>query len=181
MLPASDPLRIRPATREDIAAITAIYQHAVRHGTASFELDPPPEAEMERRFEALVTGGHPYLVAARGDRVLGYAYAGPYRPRAAYRSTVEDSIYLAPEAQGQGIGGRLLSELIEAATTAGFRQMIGVIGDSGNAASIRLHEALGFHRVGVFEKVGWKHGRWLDCVLMQRALGAGSDAPPAAG
>jgi phosphinothricin acetyltransferase len=126
----------------------------------------------------LKAGGHPYLVATSGETVVGYAYAGPYRPRAAYRSTVEDSIYLAADAQGRGIGRLLLTGLIDAAAEAGFRQMIGVIGDSRHQASIRLHAALGFRPVGVFENVGWKHGRWLDCVLMQRSLGTGSDAPP---
>jgi L-amino acid N-acyltransferase YncA len=177
-MPPSDALTIRAATPADLAAITAIYAHAVLHGTASFELDPPPEAEMRRRYEALAGGGHPYLVAVQDGRVRGYAYAGPYRPRAAYRSTVEDSIYLAADAQGRGIGRLLLADLIESATAAGFRQMIGVIGDSRHQASIRLHAALGFRLVGVFENVGWKHGSWLDSVLMQRSLGPGSATPP---
>jgi len=178
MQAAPDDIEIRPVSLDDLAAITAIYAHSVVHGTASFELDPPDLDEMRRRHDALLAGGHPYLVATRGNELLGYAYAGPYRPRPAYRATVEDSIYLSPSAQGRGIGRRLLAELIEAATRAGFRQMVGVIGDSGHQASIRLHEALGFRVVGVFENVGWKHGRWLDSVLMQRPLGAGSDTPP---
>jgi len=178
MPPAPDPILIRPVAPEDLAAITSIYAHAVRHGTASFELDPPSEDEMRRRHAMLKAGGHPYLVATSGERVLGYAYAGPYRPRAAYRSTTEDSIYLAADAQGRGIGRLLLSGLIEAATEAGFRQMVGIIGDSRHEASIRLHAALGFRHVGIFENVGWKHGRWLDCVMMQRALGPGSETPP---
>ncbi|BCP55670.1 phosphinothricin acetyltransferase [Kaistia sp. 32K] len=178
MPPAADDLRIRPVAADDLAAITAIYRHAVLHGTASFEIEPPSEAEMRRRYDALLQGGHPYLVATTGDELLGYAYAGPYRPRAAYRSTVEDSIYLAPGAQGRGLGRRLLQALIEAATEAGFRQMIGVIGDSQHQASIRLHASLGFRPVGIFEKVGWKHGRWIDSVLMQRPLGDGMSTPP---
>ncbi|MBN9025845.1 GNAT family N-acetyltransferase [Kaistia sp. MMO-174] len=173
-----DPIEIRPVTLDDLAAITAIYAHSVLHGTASFELDPPDLDEMRRRHDALLAGGHPYLVATESNELLGYAYAGPYRARPAYRHTVEDSIYLSPAAQGRGVGRRLLAALIEAATEAGFRQMVGVIGDSGHQASIRLHRALGFRLVGIFENVGWKHGRWIDSVLMQRALGAGSDAPP---
>jgi L-amino acid N-acyltransferase YncA len=178
MSPQPDPVLIRPVAPEDLVAITAIYAHAVRHSTASFELDPPSEDEMRRRHAMLKAGGHPYLVATEGERLIGYAYAGPYRPRAAYRSTSEDSIYLAPEAQGRGVGRLLLTALIEAATDAGFRQMVAVIGDSRHEASIRLHAALGFRPVGVLENVGWKHGRWLDCVMMQRSLGEGSDTPP---
>lgn len=175
---APDAILIRPVAADDLAAITTIYAHAVHHGTASFELDPPSEDEMRRRHAMLKAASHPYLVATRGDRVVGYAYAGPYRLRAAYRSTVEDSIYLAADAQGHGIGRLLLTALIEASTEAGFRQMVGIIGDSRHEASIRLHAALGFRHVGIFENVGWKHGRWLDCVMMQRTLGAGSDTPP---
>ena len=174
----ADDMTIRPVAIADLSAITAIYAECVVHGTASFELDPPDETEMRRRHDALLAGGHPYLVAEGGGEILGYAYAGPYRPRPAYRATVEDSIYLSPAAQGRGIGRRLLTHLIDAATEAGFRQMVGVIGDSGHQASIRLHASLGFRLVGIFENVGWKHGRWLDSVLMQRALGAGGDEPP---
>ncbi|MFI5408123.1 GNAT family N-acetyltransferase [Kaistia sp. UC242_56] len=179
MSPLPDDLYIRPACVNDLKAITGIYSHWVRFGTASFELDPPDEAEMRRRHEVLVDSDHPYLVAEGGGEILGYAYAGPYRPRPGYRFTVEDSIYLEPKAQGLGVGKRLLTELIAAATVAGFRQMVGVIGDSSHQASIRLHAAQGFRLVGIFENVGWKHGRWLDSVLMQRALGDGSDEPPA--
>lgn len=178
MQAAPDAMNIRPVRPADLVAITAIYADAVLHGTASFELDPPGLDEMRRRHDALAAGGHPYLVAESNAGILGYAYAGPYRPRLAYRATVEDSIYLSPDARGRGIGRRLLAELIEAATQAGFRQMVGVIGDSDHQASIRLHAALGFRLVGVFEKVGWKHGRWLDSVLMQRKLGPGGDEPP---
>ncbi|MBB5753419.1 GNAT family N-acetyltransferase [Prosthecomicrobium pneumaticum] len=176
---ADDTLLIRPARPEDLGAITAIYGHAVATGTASFELDPPDETEMRRRFDALSASGHPYLAALRADRLVGYAYAGPYRPRPAYRATVEDSIYLSPSAQGQGVGLALLKHLVGAAEAAGFRQMVAVIGDSGHRASIRLHERLGFRLVGTLENVGWKHGRWLDSVLMQRGLGPAADAPPA--
>ena len=170
--------RLRPFEAGDIPAITAIYREAVLHGTASFEIDPPDETEMARRAAVLVDGGFPYLVACSGDDRLGYAYAGPYRPRPAYRFAVEDSIYLASEARGRGIGRALLAALIEAAGQRGFRQMIAVIGDSGNVPSISLHHHHGFRLTGIFEAVGWKHGRWLDSVLMQRGLGDGKDLPP---
>lgn len=173
-------LIIRPALPSDIAAIAAIYAHAVLHGTASWELDPPDEAELLRRQEAILAGGYPYLVAERDGILLGYAYAGAYRPRPAYRATVENSIYIAPEAQGAGIGSALLDALIEACTQAGFRQMIAVIGD-GTGASVgsrRLHERAGFRLIGVAEKVGYKHGRWLDQMLMQKELGEGDRSPP---
>jgi phosphinothricin acetyltransferase len=171
-------LSIRPGAAPDIPAITRIYAQAVLHGTASFELDPPDEAEMLRRQTALIDGGFPYLVAERGGAILGYAYAGAYRPRRAYRFSVEDSIYIAPEAQRGGIGRALLTALIEEATTRGFRQMIAVIGDATQTPSIELHRALGFRMIGAIEAVGFKHGRWLATVLMQRALGAGDSAPP---
>jgi L-amino acid N-acyltransferase YncA len=171
-------IEIRPAGTADLAAITRIYAQAVAHGTASFELAPPDEAEMARRREALLAGRFPYLVAARGGIVAGYAYAGPYRERPAYRWTVEDSIYLAPEFQRRGIGRLLLTRLVEEAETLGFRQMIAVIGDSAQAASIAVHAATGFVTIGTLRAVGFKHGRWLDTVLMQRPLGAGDTAPP---
>lgn len=165
---------IRPVRDADLPAIRDIYAHAVAHGTASFELDPPDLAEMTRRRDALVAAGYPYLVAAAtGDAaapVLGYAYAGAYRPRPAYRHTVEDSIYVDPAAAGRGIGRLLLAALVAEATARGFRQMIAVIGDSANAPSIRLHAAAGFDMIGALRAVGFKHGRWLDSVLMQRAL-----------
>jgi phosphinothricin acetyltransferase len=170
---------IRPATAADIPAITRIYAHAVRYGTASFEIEPPDEAEMLRRQRALIDGGFPYLVAERDGTVLGYAYAGLYRTRPAYRFTVEDSIYIAPEAQRQGVGRALLDALIARCTEAGFRQMIAVIGDSTlQAASIGLHAAAGFRLVGTLDAVGYKHDRWLDSVYMQRPLGAGSGTQP---
>jgi L-amino acid N-acyltransferase YncA len=168
---------IRPAEPRDIASITRIYEHAVRHGTASFEIEPPDEAEMARRQDALLVGGYPFLVAERGA-VMGYAYAGPYRARRAYRWTVEDSVYVAPQAQQQGIGRALLDRLIGDAEARGFRQMIAVIGDSAQTGSIALHQAAGFHLVGTFEAVGFKFDRWLDSVLMQRPLGAGATAAP---
>lgn len=169
---------IRPACATDIAAITAIYAHAVRHGTASFEVDPPDEAEMRRRHAALVGAGHPYLVAEEGGAVRAYAYAGPYRTRPAYRWTVEDSIYVAPDAQGRGLGRLMLGRLIEEAEAAGRRLMVAVIGDAASTGSIRLHEACAFRHVGTLEGVGHKHERWLSSVLMQRSLGPGTSRPP---
>jgi phosphinothricin acetyltransferase len=169
---------IRPVQSSDLAPITRIYEHAVRHGTASFEIEPPDEAEMARRQEALRAGGYPFLVAERGGEVVGYAYAGPYRARPAYRWTVEDSVYVAPQAQQQGIGCALLERLIAEAEARGFRQMIAVIGDSAQASSIALHQAAGFRLVGTFEAVGFKFDRWLDSVLMQRPLGPGASTAP---
>jgi len=170
---------VRPSLDADLPAIAAIYAHAVVHGTASFELEPPGEAEMARRRAAILEGGFPYIVAEIDGAVAAYAYAGPYRPRPAYRFTVEDSIYVAPDRQGRGVGRALLAALIETCEGAGFRQMVAVIGDSASRGSIRLHEAMGFRRSGLLEAIGWKHGRWLDGVLMQRVLGEGADAPPA--
>lgn len=172
---------IRHAAPADIPAIAAIYTHAVLHGTASWELDPPDESEMLRRFEAVLAGGYPYLVAEREGEVLGYAYASAYRPRPAYRATVENSIYIAPAAQGLGLGRLLLEALMKACTERGFRQMVAVIGD-GTGASVgsrRLHEKAGFRLIGVAEKVGFKHGRWLDQMLLQKELGEGGRTPPA--
>ncbi len=169
---------VRPSVDTDVPAITAIYAHAVAHGTASFELDPPDETEMALRRAAILGGGYPYLVAERGGEIAGYAYAGPYRTRPAYRSTVEDSIYVAPVAQGQGIGRALLAALITECEARDFRLMVAVIGDSGNAGSIGVHKACGFSHAGLLPAIGWKHGRWLDCVLMTLPLGAGASAPP---
>jgi phosphinothricin acetyltransferase len=176
--PATTAPLVRPAIEQDIAAVAAIYGQHVRDGTASFETDPPSIAEMLRRHAQLGAHDYPYLVAEAGGQVLGYAYAGPYRPRPAYRETVENSVYLRPEAAGRGLGTRLLEALIVACADVGFRQMVAVVGDSGNLASIRLHERLGFRLVGVLRSVGFKHGRWLDTVLLQRSLGAGDAAPP---
>ncbi len=174
----ADDLLIRPTTAADIPAITRIYDQAVREGTASFELTPPDEAEMMRRYETLQAGDHPYVVAQIGGAVVGYAYAGTYRARPAYRWTLEDSVYVDIAAHSRGIGRALLGRLIAEAEARGFRQMIAVIGDSANAASIELHRALGFRMVGTFENVGFKFGRWLDSVLMQRALGDGAKTAP---
>jgi len=169
---------LRPSTQADLGPVTAIYAHAVAHGTASFELDPPDETEMARRRAALLEGGYPHLVAERKGTVLGYAYAGPYRPRPAYRSTVEDSIYIAPSAHRRGVGRALLSALIRACEERDFRLMIAVIGDEESHGSIGLHRSLGFQPAGTLEGVGYKHGRWLASVLMQRPLGPGVSAPP---
>ncbi len=168
----------RPAALFDIPAITAIYAHAVRHGTASFELEPPDEAEMTRRMQALFDGGYPYLVAESAGAVLGYAYAGAYRARPAYRFSVENSIYVAPHAHRRGIGRMLLDRLITESEKRDYRLMIAVIGDSAQTPSIELHRAAGFTLVGALEGVGYKFDRWLDTVLMQRPLGAGRAAPP---
>jgi len=171
-------VRLRPFETRDLPAIAAIYREAVLHGTASFEIDPPDEKEMARRAGLLVDGGFSYWVAASPEgTVLGYAYAGPYRPRPAYRFAVEDSIYVATQARGKGVGRRLLARLIDDCEQRGFRQMLAVIGDSANVSSISLHHHHGFRLTGIFDAVGWKHGRWLDSVLMQRSLGAGKDAP----
>lgn len=170
---------VRTATPADIAAITAIYRPAVLHGTASFEIDPPDFAEMARRVAAITEAGFPYLVAERQGVVVGYAYASAFRPRPAYRFTVEDSIYVAPDAKGKGIGRALLDRLIAITTAAGFRQMIAVIGDSAQAPSIQLHRRAGFKFAGTYHAVGFKHGRWLDQVLMQLALGEGDTTLPA--
>ena len=169
---------VRPATRADIPATTRIYGHSVEHGTASFELSAPDEAEMTRRFDELTTNGFPYLVAVIDGAVVGYAYAGPYRTRPAYRFTVENSVYVAHDSQRRGVGKALLKALIEACTEKGFRLMVAVIGDSKQAASIGLHEAADFEHVGSFKNIGYKFDRWLDTVLMQRALGRGASEPP---
>jgi phosphinothricin acetyltransferase len=169
---------IRPAAISDIPAITDIYAHAVRHGTASFELEPPDEAEMTRRMSTLLDGGFPYLVAESAGAVLGYAYAGPYRARPAYRFSVENSIYVAPQAHRRGAGRILLARLIAESEARGYRLMIAVIGDSAQTPSIELHRAAGFTLVGALEGVGYKFDRWLDTVLMQQPLGKGRSAPP---
>ena len=168
----------RPATTADIPAIAAIYDEQVINGTATFEVVSPDETEMARRMAEIAAAGYPYFVAERNSRVLGYSHGGPYRPRPAYRNTVEDSVYLATDARGQGIGGALLRLVIDECTVRGFRQMIAVIGDATNAASVRLHKAAGFTLVGTLKDVGYKHGRWIDSVLMQRALGIGASGKP---
>jgi L-amino acid N-acyltransferase YncA len=171
---------IRPATAADLPAITEIYAHAVLHGTATFELIPPDLAEMTRRFQSLMDGGYPYLVAALEGAVIGYAYAGPYRPRPAYRFTVENSVYLQPAIHRRGIGLNLLQRLIAECEMRGYRQMIAVIGDSANAGSIGVHSRCGFAMIGTHPNVGFKFGRWLDTVMMQRALGEGAATLPGA-
>jgi L-amino acid N-acyltransferase YncA len=172
-------LEIRPTTPADLPAITGIYEHAVRFGTATFELIPPDLAEMTRRFRTLMDGGFPYLVAAIDDRVVGYAYAGAYRPRPAYRFTVENSVYLQPALHRRGVGLQLLQRLITECEARGYRQMIAVIGDSANAASVGVHSRCGFQIIGTHPNVGLKFGRWLDTVMMQRALGEGAATVPA--
>jgi phosphinothricin acetyltransferase len=172
-------LEIRPAAVTDLPAVTEIYDHAVRHGTATFELIPPDLAEMTRRFAVLMDGGFPYLVAALEGRVVGYAYAGAYRPRPAYRFTVENSVYLEPSIHRRGIGLQLMERLIAACEARGYRQMIAVIGDSANVGSIGVHTRCGFQMIGTHPNVGFKFGRWLDTVMMQRALGEGAATLPA--
>jgi len=174
-------LEIRPTSVADLPSITEIYAHEVLEGTATFELVPPDLAEMTRRFQALVDGGFPYLVAELDGDVAGYAYASSYRPRPAYRFTVENSVYLRPQIHRRGIGRQLLERLIAECEARGFRKMIAVIGDSANAASIGVHAACGFQMIGTHPHVGLKFGRWLDTVMMQRELGAGANTVPAAG
>jgi phosphinothricin acetyltransferase len=169
---------IRAARLADIAAITRIYAEAVEHGTATFEIEPPAEAEMARRQRALLVDGYPYLVAEVGGLVAGFAYAGSYRARPAYSWCVEDSIYLAPQFRRRGLGAALLTRLVEDAAARGFRQMIAVIGDSAQVPSIAVHARVGFAHIGTLRSVGFKHGRWLDTVLMQRPLGSGDQTPP---
>lgn len=171
---------IRPATLADIDVVTDIYAHAVRHGTASYELDPPSRMDMAERFEAVRDGSYPYIVADDAEvGVVGYAYAGPFRARPAYRFIVEDSIYVAPDFQGRGIGRLLLATLIEQCEMLGFRQIVAVIGDgSPQSSSVLLHEKMGFHHCGTMAGTGYKHGRWLDTVFMQLALNGGASLPP---
>jgi L-amino acid N-acyltransferase YncA len=170
---------IRPATEADLPAITKIYEHAVLHGTATFELVAPDLAEMTRRFRALMDGGFPYFVGVLDGRVGGYAYAGPYRPRPAYRFTVENSIYLDPAIHRRGLGLVLLRRLIEECEQRGYRQMIAVIGDSANAGSVGVHARCGFQMIGTHPNVGLKFGRWLDTVMMQLPLGEAAKTVPA--
>jgi L-amino acid N-acyltransferase YncA len=171
-------LEIRPAAAADLHSITEIYDHAVRYGTATFELIPPDLAEMTRRFGVLMAGGFPYLVAVLDGRVAGYAYAGAYRPRPAYRFTVENSVYLQPSIHRRGIGLQLMERLIRESEARGYRQMIAVIGDSANAGSIGVHTRCGFEMIGTHPNVGFKFGRWLDTVMMQLALGEGATTLP---
>jgi phosphinothricin acetyltransferase len=170
---------VRDSQLDDVAAIAAIYAHHVRFGLGSFEEEPPAAAEIARRRAEVLAKPLPYLVATDATgAVLGYAYASPYRTRSAYRFSLEDSVYVAPEAGRRGIGWALLAALIEECAVLGYRQMVAVIGDSGNAASIGLHEKAGFRRVGLLPAIGFKHGRWVDGVLMQRPLGTGDATLP---
>jgi phosphinothricin acetyltransferase len=168
---------VRDATASDVAAIAGIYAHHVLHGAGTFEETAPTQGQMASRIDAVQVRGFPWLVACDPD-VVGYAYAGTFNPRAAYRHTVEDSVYVAAESQGRGVGRALLSELVARCEAMGLRQMIAVIGDSQNHASIALHAAHGFEHCGIATSVGFKHGRWLDIVWMQRALGDGALTPP---
>ena len=169
---------IRDCAVEDIPAITAIYSEAVLNGTATFELDPPDEQEMAHRREKLIAGGYPYLIAEIDGEIVGYAYASQYRPRIGYRYTIENSVYVKVGKHGKGIGQALMNRLIAACEAQGFRQMVAVIGDSTNQASIRLHKRLGFTHIGTLRSLGRKHGKWLDTVLMQRSLGLGDASAP---
>jgi phosphinothricin acetyltransferase len=173
-----EPVSVRDCHEADMPAVTSIYAHHVLHGTASFETEPPSTEEMCRRRADVLAKGLPYLVADRQGDIVGYSYAGTYRPRAAYRDTVENSVYLRADSAGWGIGRSLLQALLRECEARDLRQVIAVIGDSANIASISLHERCGFRRVGVLYDVGWKHGRWLDSVLMQHSLGRGNGTPP---
>jgi L-amino acid N-acyltransferase YncA len=169
---------VRAATAADAEALAAIYGHHVLHGFGTFEEDPPSPAEMETRRAAIADRGLPYLLAEDAGQVLGFAYAGPFRPRQAYRYTLEDSVYIAPDAIGKGVGRTVLSAVIAACEALGVRQLVAVIGDSGNAASIGLHRSLGFVDAGVGRSFGFKHGRWVDIVWMQKALNGGDQTKP---
>ncbi|NDP37466.1 MAG: N-acetyltransferase [Rhodoferax sp.] len=169
---------IRPSQIEDIPAIAAIYAHHVLHGTGTFEIDPPSPNDMAQRRTDVLAKGLPYLVAARGEQVLGFAYCSWFKPRPAYRFSAEDSIYLAEEAMGQGLGRALLAELMAQAEKAGVRKMIAVIGDSANQGSVGVHRSAGFSMVGVLKSCGWKFDDWLDVVMMDKALGLGDTCAP---
>lgn len=171
-------VHLRPSTDADVPAITAIYGHHVLHGTGTFETTPPTEADMAARRADVLGKGLPYLVAEEDGRVLGFAYCQWFKPRPAYRYSAEDSIYLHPDAAGRGLGKQLLAELARQAEAVGIRKLIAVIGDSANAGSIGVHRALGFSAVGTFRSCGWKFGRWLDIVLMEKPLGEGDTTPP---
>ena len=169
---------LREATPQDAPGLATIYAHHVLHGFGTFEEEPPSAEEMARRLAEIVARGLPWLVAEEGSELLGYAYASPFRLRTAYRFTVEDSVYVSAQSQGRGVGRVLLTELIARCEALGVRQMLAVIGDSANAASIALHRAMGFEMSGTTRAVGYKAGRWVDIVSMQRALGPGASAPP---
>jgi phosphinothricin acetyltransferase len=171
-------LLVRPSADDDIPTITRIYAHHVLHGLASFEEIPPDKSELAARRREVLRHGLPYLVAEQDGEIVGYCYAAPYRARSAYRFTIEDSVYIDADRVGQGIGRALLSRLIDICEQGPWRQMIAVIGDSENRASIRLHKAEGFSMIGTHPAVGFKFGRWVDSVLMQRALGGGARTLP---
>ncbi len=172
-------MHIRRATLSDIADMTTIYEHAVRYGTGSYELDPPDGAELTRRFNHTTANGFPWFIAEEDGVVLGYAYASPFRTRPAYRWLIEDSVYVAPEAKGKGIGKALLQSLLKECEKLGFHQMVAVIGDGkGNKGSVALHDSLGFKHCGTIEGSGFKHGSWVDTVFMQIALNGGHDSLP---
>ena len=173
-------LIIRPSTDADLLAITAIYGHHVRTGTGTFEVDPPSADDMRGRRADVLSKGLPWLVAVQNDQVVGYAYCNWFKPRPAYRFSAEDSIYLSPEAAGKGIGRTLLAELMAQAQRAGVRKLIAVIGDSANAGSIAVHKSAGFEPVGVLKSCGWKFDKWLDVVMMDKALGEADATPPVA-
>lgn len=169
---------VRASTEADAEALAAIYGHHVLHGLGSFEEVPPTPQDMAGRRAAIIALGLPHMVAEEAGQVLGFAYAGAFRPRAAYRYTVEDSVYVAPEAIGKGVGRAVLSEVLKACEALGVRQVMAVIGDSGNAGSIGLHKALGFEHAGICRSVGFKFGRWVDTVWMQKPLNGGDSLPP---
>lgn len=169
---------IRPSTELDLGAITRIYAHHVQHGTGTFETTPPSETDMAARRADVLSKGLPWLVLEDAGQVLGFAYGNWFKPRPAYRFSVEDSIYLAPEAAGKGLGRALLAELLAHLQAAGVRKVMAVIGDSANAGSVGVHSALGFERVGVVKSCGWKFDRWLDIVLMEKSLGEGDSSRP---
>ena len=169
---------VRASSEADVAAITAIYGHHVLHSLGTFEEDPPTEADMAGRRAGVVALGLPYLVAEEAGEITGFAYAAPFRPRTAYRFTAEDSVYIRPDRMGRGVGKALLTEVVAACEALGLRQLLAVIGDSANAGSLALHRSLGFQESGIGRAVGFKHGRWLDIVTMQRALNGGAARAP---
>ena len=169
---------IRPSRDDDVEAIAAIYRHHVLHGTGTFEIDPPSAQDMRGRRTEVLTRGLPWLVADDAGEIAGFAYCNWFKPRPAYRFSAEDSIYIAPQAQGKGLGRALLAELAAQAERAGVRKLIAVIGDSANAGSIGVHRAQGFRQVGVLSSCGWKFDRWLDVVLMEKSLGRGDSCSP---
>ena len=172
---------IRPSRDADVPAITAIYAHHVLHGTGTFETTPPTEGEMAARRADVLAKGLPYIVMEDAGQVVGYAYCQWFKPRPAYRFSAEDSIYMHPEVAGKGLGRQLLTELVRQAEAAGVRKLLAVIGDSANAGSIGVHRALGFTQAGVIRSCGWKFERWLDIVIMEKAIGEGDRTPPPAG